>query len=175
MRSTPRPRSSERPRRTRLRLIVSRSRSRSRRRCHRHPWPRHQDRRRSNLRPRHLPPSKRPITADVNSSSRACIIRGSRGEGSRGRGVADWGWKGRVSGCVEAITEKHRGVIVGIVARPTEYRVRAGIAEETTVFGRPTREEIVTVTTCEHGGELVHRAHGRDRDEVSWRESLRIP
>ena len=79
-----------------------------------------------------------------------------RAEGSRGRGVGDWGWKGGVSEC-EAITVKvePNTVVRILVAVPTEQLVIAGTAVMERIIARPTREEIVTVTTCEHGGETV--------------------
>ena len=58
-------------------------------------------------------------------------------------------------GCVSecgAITGK--GVEV-LIALPTEDLVGAGIAVHVLIDIRPTREEIVTVATCEHGGETV--------------------
>ena len=55
----------------------------------------------------------------------------------------------------EAITDSRLefpfGIVVAVVARPTEHLVRAVIAKEVNVIARPAREEIVTVTTCEHG------------------------
>ena len=84
-----------------------------------------------------------------------------------------WGgmW-GRGSEC-EAITvkrERPRAAIWPIVAvvrifvtQPTEHLVRAVTAIEVTVIARPTREEIVTVTTCESMVSGNGAGHGRDR------------
>ena len=60
-------------------------------------------------------------------------------------------------GCVSecgAITVQHL-VLVAVIARPTEKLVGAIIAEHQPIATRPTRNEIVTVPTCEHGGETV--------------------
>ena len=77
--------------------------------------------------------------------------------------VIGGGMWGRGSGCV-AVTVEPGVVIVGIVARPTEYLVIAGIAPELSVMARPSREEIVTVTTCE--SMVLGNGAGKGRDRV---------
>jgi len=97
-----------------------------------------------------------------------------------------WGgmW-GRGSEC-EAITVKREdweipavfavAVVPQFAPQPTEHLVRAVTAKEETVIGRPSREEIVTVTTCESMWfrETVQGMAGTACDDVKWREALHV-
>ena len=62
-------------------------------------------------------------------------------------------------GCVSecgAITAQTSKAVVGVfIARPTKNLVCASIAVHVLIVTGPSRDEIVTVPTCEHGGQTV--------------------